>query len=146
MAVTLTIVCGCWMVNTVERGVTLTPSIWVFILREGFHKHSHAASRPLGLWFVNELLYWLASLLASLEDTNNTPHPFFSYPQKTPDVFLFHSDFMHRKKNVGKSRRGGGREGGHYRKLLYVWLKSLGLSSVSPLQHRHHFCGPYSLV
>lgn len=89
MAVTPTIVCGCWMVNTVERGVTLTPSIWVFILREGFHKHSHAASRPWGLWFVNELLYWLASLLASLEDTNNTTTPTSSYsysfpPQKSP--------------------------------------------------------------
>lgn len=115
-------VCVCWMVNSVERGVTLTPGIWVSILKEGFHKHSHAASRPLGLWFVNELLYWLASSLASLEDTNNTP------------CFLFSPSFystliLCTERKMWAEREGGG---GHYRMLLYVWLKSSGLSSVSP--------------
>ena len=41
-------VCVCCMVNSVERGVTLTPGIWVSILKEGFHKHSHAARQALG--------------------------------------------------------------------------------------------------
>lgn len=75
--------------------------------------------RPLGLWFVNELLYWLASSLASLEDTNNTPCLSFF-----PLLFIPPWSYAQR----GRCGQKGGWV--YYRKLLYVWLKSSGLSSV----------------
>ena len=86
--------------------------------RRAFTNTAMLPARPMGLWFVNELLYWLASSLASLEDTTNTPC--FLLPP-----FFFNSiviSYTEKKMVVG----------GHYRMLLYVWLKSPGLSSVFP--------------
>lgn len=41
-------VCVCWMASSVQRGVALTLSIWVSILKRGFQKPSHAARQTLG--------------------------------------------------------------------------------------------------
>lgn len=84
--------------------------------------------RPLGLWFVNELLYWLASSLAYLKDTNNKPR--FIPPPPPP---LFIPFWFYAQSEKCGQKGGGGCVGGcYYRMLLYMWLKSSGLSSVFP--------------
>lgn len=60
-------VCVCWMVSSVERGVTLTPAYGYPFWRRVFTNTAMLPGRPWGLWFVNELLYWLAFAFASLQ-------------------------------------------------------------------------------
>lgn len=105
------------------RGASPWPPAYGYpFWRRVFTNTAVLPGRPWGLWFVNELLYWLASLLASLEDTNNNPCFF-------PSLF-FSTLILCREEDVGRIE--GRRGEGYYRMLLYVWLKSSGLSSVFP--------------
>lgn len=102
--------CVCWMVSSVERGVTLTPAYGYPFWRRVFTNTAMLPGRPWGLWFVNELLYWLAFSFASSQC-----------------LFYFSLHFLFLILCRGEDGVG---KGGYYRMLLYVSLKSSGLSSV----------------